>query len=156
MAAKFFGTPMKESESASGVLGELLCAPIGWLPVILSSGILRLSGPSRGSIRLVAVIVEQLFTGEDSFFGKYAHSMIASYHYNLGIAIRVRGMVGKFQLVTHSVRIKNKLHSNSTIQYVADGQDAGQTRLKAVEKFSHHKGTIQGWFDQVVSQVYHN
>jgi hypothetical protein len=56
-------------------------------------------------------------------------------------------MVGKFQLVTHSVRIKNKLHSKSTIQYVADGQDAEQTRLKAVEKLNHHRGTIQDWFD---------
>lgn len=140
---QIFGPPMKESESASGVLGKLLCAPIGWLPIILSSGIFRLPGPSRGSVRLVTVIIEQLFASKDSFFGKYAHSMITSYHYNLGIAIWVRGMVGKFQLVTHSESIKNKLHSNSTSQYVANGQDDGQTRHKAV-KISHHKGYSAG------------
>uniref|UniRef100_J3MD87 Uncharacterized protein n=1 Tax=Oryza brachyantha TaxID=4533 RepID=J3MD87_ORYBR len=36
--------------------------------------------------------------------------VVACYHDDLGVAVWVRGMVGKLQLVAHSVRVKNVLH----------------------------------------------
>jgi hypothetical protein len=107
---QILGYPIKEWESGSGVLGKLLCTPMRRLTVVLASR-LRLPSPGRGSVRLVAVIIEQLFASANPFFGKDAYSVITSHHDNLGIAIWIRGMVGKLQLVTHSVRIKDKLHS---------------------------------------------
>ena len=81
--------------------------------------------------------------------------MITSYHDNLGIAIRIRGMVGKFQLVTHSVCIKNKLHSNSTSQHVADRQMLDKSDVWRW-KTRKHKATMPGWSVKVTSEVFNN
>ncbi len=65
-------------------LRQLPCSSTGAGHILnLLVGVILFLGPNRGSVCLIAVVIENLFSCSNAFFCKNAHSVISWHHYHL-------------------------------------------------------------------------